>query len=157
MEYGEPIEESVSTISWNLLFIAIGLAFLLAFLIALPGTSFGGNPSADFISDSSIALLLVVGLAFLVMSFRVPYRIVLSDEVLTILHFHRRESIPMDRIASIELRGDFVSKNVWLVYSGGKERPLGVRSRKLVRAWEERFAAKRHLSEAQTAHEAADP
>ena len=135
--------QSISNLWVTIPILSFGVLFV-AFSIYLLRTrpSETGSP-LDPSFYVVVGLFGIAGVLCFVAVFRFPYRVRLSERGLEVFHLHRREFFSREKIKSIELRGDLVSRNVWIVLADGEERPLGVRSQRLVRLWKQRYATSR--------------
>lgn len=120
----------------NATFFALATVILLSALIwwSVRGWSTGSSLDSSFPLVLGL-MVLTSGLLFIA-GFRFPYRIGIEKDTLVVHYLHgRRESIQLDRIQELELRGTYLGRNVWISFRDGSSKPLGTRNRDLVLAW----------------------
>ncbi len=113
-----------------------GVAFMTfgAFLIIEGTSTVGSTPSWGYYVV--IPVLLLSGVLCLVGLVRFPYAALVSSEGLELRYFLRRERVARTTVLALELRGDAVTRTVWLVKRDGTERPLGMRNPRILREWD---------------------
>ncbi len=115
----------------------LGIGFVIAAVALLVSRPFTTGSPGDLTFPLVLGVLFVAAVFCFVAAFRFPIRFQLDTHELRIHYLHRVETVPIATIRTLQVRGGFVQRNVWLVLRDGTERPLGTRNRRIAVAWNE--------------------